>query len=186
VASTFETLLLAQYSNLLSSVPQLLSSTTLTGTTASVSYTVVTAFPRILVFWGGSCSASAAAEQLYLQFNADSAAHYLWSVNQNNNATVSGTTGGSLVDQIQIGTITAGTATADYWSSGSFIVEGANQTTHFPTAVGTGTAYTSSTSNYVGVYGGQYVQATPITKVTLLPASGSFNAGSSFSFYGAN
>ena len=187
MASTFETLLLSQYAFLLSSTPQLLSTATLTApTTASVTYTPTSPVTRILCLWGARSSFAATAVQLYLQMNGDTAAHYTYCANQNNNTTVAGAYSNGLATAIQIGTITAASGNANYWASGMFVVEGADQTTHAVTAQGTGAAVTSNTNMYSGTYSGMWAATTPITSLTLSPASGSFIAGSQFTFYGTS
>lgn len=175
-------LALTNLSQISSSQPQLLSTVTLAATSASVTYTVITPYPRILACWGGSCSGTG-AQAVELTFNGDSASHYVQTQNENATATVSGATTNPTAS-IKVGNMPGTGATANYWASGSFLIEGANQSSHFPTIDGTGTAFQSGTSAWVGAYGGMYLEATPITTVTLQPATGSFAAGSAFSFYG--
>jgi hypothetical protein len=153
---------------------------------ASITFSSIPAVPRLMVVWRVRCSDAVAAEPLWLRMNGDSAAHYLWEVSQANNATVAGTTSGALVSQIQAATVPAASATAGYFGSGQFIIDGANDSSNFPTAVGNGTAYASATSMWTGTYGGLYNQVGPVTSVTLLPGNtANFVAKSAFTLYGA-
>lgn len=168
-------------------LPLLLSTTTLGSSTASVTYNVVNPYNRIMVGWGANGTTAANGVQLQLQMNGNTASTYLWAINQSSTNTVSGSSSSGLASSIQVGTITAGSATTNYWSSGTFFVEGTNQSTHNPTVVGIGTAFATDANPpvaWVGTYGGQYVSNVPVTSLTLFPLTGSFNAGSYFAFYG--
>jgi len=185
MASTLEALLLAQVSTAFDNTPQLVSTTTLGSPAASVTYTVVTPYQRILCVWNAaSTRASNPADSLLLRVNGSSSNAYASSYIQSVTGTVTGTATGSLVSSIQVGTITASTATLNYWASGSFVVDGANTSSHNTTVQGTACAFPTASSSYVGVYSGMYVAGTPVTSVTLLAANGNINTGSSFSFYG--
>jgi hypothetical protein len=164
---------------------QQIGATTVVGSPQpSVVIPVPAVWPRVQVCWRVRSSAANPAEQLYLRFNSDTANHYLWQADQANNATVAGTDGGGATNVIQIGTVTSGTATAGYFASGNFVVEGVTDATNFATVVGSGTAYASTTNSWTGTYGGQYVAAGPITSLTLACASGNLVTGSTFSLYG--
>lgn len=167
-----------------SQFPVLLLEASVTVSTASVSVTVPAGYNRVQVYWRVRSSVAGPAEQLYLRFNGDTGSHYLWQVSQSNNATVAGTSSGALVSVIQVGTVTGNTATADYFASGAFVVDGVSDGTNFATAVGTGTAYASTTSSWTGTYGGMYNQSAVITSMTLQCASGNIMAGSTFSAWG--
>lgn len=164
--------------------PELLQEVSITSTTAQVTINIPTGFPRVKVHWRARMSDAVAAEQLYLQFNADSANHYLWQVNQANNTTVAATTSAAAVAQIQIGTVTGNSATATYFGSGEFTIDGVSDTSNFKTAQGTGAAFASTTNMWSGTYGGQYLITGTISSFTLFGQSGSFLAGSLVTAYG--
>lgn len=164
--------------------PVLLYATTLAATQATVVYSVTSPYPRIKCIWRARASDAIAAEMIQLRINGASTSSYQWQTNQANNTTVAATDSGGATTSIQVGTVCAASATAGYFSSGEFTVDGADQSATFPTVQGTGTAYVSTSNSYVGVYSGQYNVAALVTSLTLLCQTGSFVAGSQFSFYG--
>lgn len=190
MASTIEALLLAQVSVLGNNSPQLVQSTILNATTASVTYTVTTAHPRIQIIWSAACTASG-GQVLLLQFNGDTTnTHYADNQNENSVSTVTGSTTNPVAagppTGIKLGVIsgTGGSYTTNYWASGQTMISDANQSSHFPTLYGNAMSFQTGTTAWVGTYGAIYLQATPITSITLLPATGNFASGSTFSFYG--
>lgn len=184
MASTLELLALAELQNLQNNTPQLLQKTSIGVSTASYPITVPSGYNRIGVFWRVRSTVSGVAEQLYLRMNGDTSNHYLWQTNQANNNTVSGSASGSLVNVIQVGTVTGGTATADYFASGNFVVDGVADATNFATAVGSGTAYAATNNSWAGTYAGMYNQSGLITSLSVFCASGNIAAGSNFSVWG--
>jgi hypothetical protein len=165
--------------------PTRIATTTLGGTTASVTFSSIPAFNHISVTWKARSTTAVAAEQMYLRFNGDTASHYQWQTNEANagNA-VTGSHSTTLVAFIQIATITGASGTANYFASGEFRVPYWNDTTNFAVAQGTATAQITTTNQYAGTYGGLYNQAATLTSLTLFPAGGSFAAGCRFSLYG--
>lgn len=183
MASALETLLLAQYAYLQNNTPQLYSNTYISATTASVTLTVPSGYNNLEVVWRARCSDANAGEQLYLRLNGDSGSNYLWEVTQGNNATAAATTSGAATTFIQIGTVCAASATANYFSSGRFTVAGASDTANYKTACGTGAAFAATNNMWSGVYSGQWNSTAAVTSITLQGATGSFVAGSRFSLY---
>lgn len=164
---------------------QLIQTVPITTTTASVTVTIPTGFNRIKVFWRGRMSDAVVAEELLLRLNGDSANHYLWEVNQSNNTgAVSGGASGAAVALIQVGTITGNSATALYYGSGEFTIDGVSDTTNYKTVSGVGYGGVTTTNQYVGVYGGLYISASAVTSFTLYGNSGSWLTGGSISVYG--
>lgn len=177
----------AQLCYVVNNLPVLLSTTTLGSTTASVTYSIATPYPRIRVEWNTRTSGAVNSTPLYLQMNGDNGANYQQSFIENHITSVTGNSSTSLTTQIQIGSTSGASGTSGYWGAGSFIINGANQSIFGPIAIGMGTAYVASggsPNSYSGIYGGEYVVATPLTSVTLSLGAGGFIAGSSFSFYG--
>jgi hypothetical protein len=166
-------------------LPTQIATQTLGSNSASVTFSSIPAFNHISVIWKTRASDANPAEQIFLRFNGDVASHYLWELNQANNAgAVSGGTSGALVAQIQIGTIPAANATAGYFGSGQFTVAYFNDTTNFTTVQGTACAFATTTNMWSGTYSGLYNQAATITSLTLFAASGNLVSGSRFSLYG--
>lgn len=150
-------------------------------TTASVTFSSLPALNGFIIKWAARCSDANAAEQLYMRFNGDTGANYDWEVNQANNTTVAGTTGNGATF-VQVGTVSASSATANYWSTGYAIVNPGG-TGQFTTVVGTGSAFGTTANMWVGVYGGQWNSTATVTSITLQGATGSFLANSRFSIY---
>lgn len=171
-------------SNYSYAVSQAAPTVTLGTTTASVTFSgLSTAVNSFLVKWSARCSDANAAEQFKVQLNGASGSSYIWEVNQANNTTVAATTSAGASTFIQIGTVTAASATADYWASGMFTVDNGSAS-QFPTVQGTAAAFATTTNMWCGVYSGLYAVATTVTSITMFGATGSFVAGSQFSIYG--
>lgn len=168
-----------------SALPTQIATQTLGSNAASVTFSSIPAFNHISVTWKTRASDAVTAEQLFLRFNGDAASHYLWEINQANNAAaVSGGTSGALVAQIQIGTIPAASATTGYFGSGQFTVAFFNDITNLTTVQGTACAFANTTTMWNGTYSGLYNQAATITSLTLFGVGGNLVAGSRFSLYG--
>lgn len=164
--------------------PTLLQTTTVTSPLSSQILTVPAGYQRVKVNWRIRSSVAGAAEQLFLRMNGDTGSHYLWQVDQSNNATVAGSSSGALAAQIQIGTVTGSTATANYFASGEFVVDGIADATNFATAIGIGAAFATTTNSFAGDYSGQWAQSAVVTSLTLFCATGNIAAGSVISIYG--
>ncbi|ACU71743.1 hypothetical protein Caci_2834 [Catenulispora acidiphila DSM 44928] len=162
----------------------LISSTVLTGTTANMPLFVSSGFNRVQVFWRARGTAAVGAEQLWLQMNGDSGSHYLWQKTETENSTATSASSGGLTTQIQIATMMGANATANYYSSGNFTVDGISDGTGFSTTVGISAAFNTVSDSWSGRFSGQYNVSAIITSLLLFPNSGSFSAGSVFSVYG--
>lgn len=184
MASALELLLLTQVNYLMNNTPQLLQTVSVGVTTSSVTLTVPAGYKRMAVNWRVRSTVSNLAEQLYLQFNGDTASHYMWENLQSNNATVSGASAGGLTTAIQVATVTGGTSSANFFASGSFIVDGIADATNYATVAGNGSAYSTATNAWVGTYGGMWGNSSLVTSMQLHCSSGSIAAGSTFSMYG--
>jgi hypothetical protein len=164
--------------------PTQISTQTLGSNAASVTFSSIPAFNHISVVWKARSSAAVLAEQLYLRFNGDSAAHYFWEKVEGNNATLTSGSSGGAVAFVQMGTITGASGTANCFGSGNFTVAYFNDTTNFSSVQGTACTLVSSSNLYNGTYSGLYNQATSITSLTLFAATGNLVTGSRFSLYG--
>lgn len=162
---------------------QLVDSASLSASTASVVLNLPAGYNRAKLYWRARSAGAVTAEPLMLQFNGDSGAHYQDEIMQTNNTTVAGTTATGQT-KMQIATIVGASGTSNYFSSGSVDIDGVSDTTNFKTAVGQGTAFVTTSNMYVGVYGGQWIQAAAVTTVTLFANANSLASGSTFSLYG--
>jgi hypothetical protein len=189
VASTFETLLLAQLQNLQNQVnnntPQLIQTQTLGSTTASVTFTVPAspAYTRLSLYWRARLSA-AGSQDLELQFDGDTAAHYLWAkVEASNGAAGGAHAGASPVAIIKIGVVSGDTAS--YFGSGRQDIEGWSNSTGFLTCTGPYANFDVAGTDWSGNASGIYLATGPHTSIKVFPAANSFVAGSTFSLYGS-
>lgn len=144
-------------------------------------------FNRVRVeFRARSDAAAVPAEQLYIRINGDSGNNYLWQIDQANNNTVAGQSAGAFTSRIQVATIPAATATANYFGTGEFIVSETNTTGAVISVAGYATAIANATNSWSGTYGGIWGGAGgPVTSVTLFAATGNLTAGSRFSIIGS-
>lgn len=165
-------------------MPQLLGSSTLTGSAASITVTIPAGFNHLQGIWTGRSDAVATAASLQLRFNGDNGSNYLWQQLEANNASSSASSSGGATTAARIGAVPAASASADYWGSGSFTVGGIAAAASFKVAVGGSSAFVTTTNSYVGTYSGQWNSLSTITSVSLLAASGNLVTGSSLSIYG--
>lgn len=169
--------------------PVLLATNTLLVPQANVMLSVPasTVYNFLTVKWRARSSAAVAGEQLYLQLNSDTGSNYVTQDVEGQNASaVTAGHSGALTTKIQLGTITGASATSALWfASGNFEVAGASDATNYKTAQGTGTAFSTTTQSYMGMYGGQWNSAATVTTITLFAATGNLVIGSVFSMYGS-
>jgi hypothetical protein len=182
MASTLEALLLANYQYLYNNVPLVESTQLLLAPAATVTYTVVTPTNRIWCMWRATTSASATTENFQVQVNGVATSSYIWQDIQGVNSTSSAGSSGAATTSVAMGNVTGATATANYYSSGNFIVDGCNQTSKFITVQGTSAMFISTTSSIAGTYTGQYNAVGPVTSLVLSAAVGNFTTGSEFTF----
>lgn len=183
MASTFETLLLAQMA-LLQNAPQQIATQTLIANAASVTFSSIPATYNFLrLEWRVHLSAGGATD-LEMQVDGNSGTSYLWSKMESASATQMNTHAGAAASFMKIGA--TGATTSGYFGNGSLTIGGWANTTGYLTFSGTSTYFDSNTTDYVGTYGGLYANAAPHSSLTIFPASNSFLAGSQFSLYGVN
>lgn len=165
---------------------QLLATSTLTGSQASIALNIPAgvSYNNLKVTWRVRGDQASAAQQLYLRLNGDAGSNYLWEVLQANNTTVAGTTSAGTSTFIQIGTMTCASATALYFSSGDCEISGAIDTTNYKVVCGKGSAFATTTNMWSGTFSGQWLSASAVTSVSLVPQAGNFVAGSVMSLYG--
>lgn len=170
----------------ISPLPQLLSTTYVTtGTVASMFASIPATANHIEVIWTARSDNASTATNLLLRVNGDSGTNYVWEQNEQNNTTVTASTGGGGVTSIHIGTMVAASATtANYFASGTFTMGNIQSAVCFKAVSGRAASHATSTQVYGGVYGGMWASTNAVTLITLLPAAGNFIAGSSMSVYG--
>lgn len=164
---------------------QVLDSKVLTATTPSITLSVPpgSAFSTLRVAWTARSDNASAATYMCMQLNGDTANHYIWQINQANNATMGPGNSGGATNLIQVGTIAAASSTSGYVGGGEFSIPNASGTT-FKAPNGYSTSMQSTTTGYSGSYGGLWLVSTAVISITLFPLAGNFIAGSAAYLYG--
>jgi hypothetical protein len=164
---------------------QLIAKQLLSSSQASITFTVPTgpAFSTLRVAWSARSDNASPATYMCVQFNGDTSSHYLFQINQVNNATPDPGNSGGTTNLIEVGTMAAATATSGYIGSGEFMIPNASGAT-FKQVSGYSSSMNSTTNGYAGVYGGTWLASTQITSITLFPFAGNLIAGSAAYLYG--
>jgi hypothetical protein len=165
--------------------PQRLDQKMLAGTAASITLHVPTApaFSALRVTWSARGDNATPATFMCVQLNGDTAARYVWQLNQANVAAVAGGNSAGAVTQIEVGTMAAATASAGYVGSGEFVIPNASGAT-FKGVSGHSTSENAAANGYSGSYGGLWAATAAITSITLFPLNGNLVAGSAAYLYG--
>lgn len=152
---------------------------------ASVTFLNIPAYTSLMIEWHGRCSNAVVSQNLTMQINNDTGAHYTGQALTGSSATANASNYGALsAAGMLIGSIPGSSSTALYFGGGQVGVEGWNNATDYVTVFGTYSAPTSASAGMVGIVGGLYQTAAACTSVTLLPAAGNFVANSRFTIYG--
>lgn len=162
-------------------MPGQVGSSILNITTASVTFSSIPAFNRIVVYWRARTSASGLTD-LLVRIDGNTGSNYLWSKGGGINGAASAAHAGALTTSMKAGILDA--TTASYFSSGTFTIDGWVNSTGFTTLSGTGALFSTTTVDAAEAYSGQFNVVGPHTSITLLPGTNSFAAGSQFSLYG--
>lgn len=181
MASTYELLLLSR----MNAQPQLLGSTILTSSAASITIPTAAA-PAASAFqvaWQARSDTAATAINFLMTFNGDTASHYLWQKAETNNTATNGSNSGALVAFIQVGTIPAASASASFFGTGYTVVSNPNSTVGFKSCSGQATACISATNAFTGTYGGLWESTSAVTSITLKALAGNLVAGSMATVY---
>lgn len=163
----------------------------LTGTQASVPFTISSSIRYIVIKWQARTTSGNLSDALQLQINSDTTSAYGSQNVAGQNATASAAqtnvTAGTL---ITVGVCAGGGAAAGYFGGGSIEIPGWGGAGSGHQAVVVGISFvaagTGASQEIAGVYGGAYNPSAALTGITLKPAAGSFAAGSSFSVLGCN
>lgn len=170
------------------SVPIRIGSQILTGSQGSITVPVpastTVGLNALQVMWQARSDTAAAAINFLLRFNGDTANHYLWQRAEANNATQTDSNSGGLVGFIQIGTIPAASATANFFGTGFSILSNPASAVAYKSVSGHATACITATNMYTGSYGGLWQSTAAVTSVTVLALTGNLVAGSGLSVYG--
>jgi len=173
--------ILAAYENQVA----LIATTTLSTSTASVTFSSIPAYNNLSLKWHAAGDASAiVGEQINIQVNGVVTANYVQEKLEANTTTVTGTlTAGST--NAQIGTIPGASRASGYMGAGSLEMPGIQDALNHQSFVSMATAIATNSASFVGVYAGMLAAGTaPITTLTVFPAASNFVAGSVFSLYG--
>lgn len=172
-------------SQLNTNLPQLLGSTELTGSAASITIAVPAGFNALMGYWGARSDTASAVVNMVLRLNGDTGNNYRWQAVQVENATVTGSNSAGATSFIEIGVAPAATATANYFGCGDFSIPAPGGTL-FKTAIGKSFGIDTTSDSFVGTYGGMWLSTSAITSVSLIATSGNLVAGSMFTLYGMN
>lgn len=182
MASTLELWLLSRVTYLQNNTPQLIGSTILTGSAASITIAIPAGYNHLQGVFTGRCDASG-AQFLLMQFNGDTGTNYTWQRVTSNVSAVSGANAGAAVNNMEVGVVSSATDTANYFGTGTFVVGNVSSS-----------VFKTVTSDFLGVFsvsnatggsgGGLWASTAAITSVTIFSASGNLVAGSSMSIYG--
>lgn len=171
--------------NLNSGVPVVLANSTLVASAASISFTGINqTFAHLLVIAYLRGDTASSLVTIIQRFNNDSAANYDWQNLGGNGATASGaesfaTTGG-------FDTAPAGTAPANLFASIRMVIPHYAQATNNKAIIRNREAKsgTSSLSLSTGLSAGFWRSNAAINRVTILPATGNWAAGSAATVLG--
>jgi hypothetical protein len=162
-------------------IPTVIYQNTLSGSTASITITIPSSVKSFRIAWTARGDNAVQAQYFEARVNGDTGANYGWETSQANNATMSATSGTAQTFAMA-GLLLGASAAAGAFASGTIDFVGwdsphANNLgyTFSSQALGTGVGnYFANTGG--GLYGG----GVAYTTVTLLPQSGNFVTGSSF------
>lgn len=166
----------------LASVPQLIQSSILSSSQASIIINVPSGYNHLQCVFTVKCDAGS-AQFVRLRLNGDTSSNYTWERLTGNNTTVAGTNATATDTSIEIGVTSSAADTANYFGVGGFTVGNIASAVFKPVAsyfqgsLGAANAWT-------GTAGGIWLSTSAVTSVTVFPASGNFIAGSSLSIYG--
>jgi hypothetical protein len=180
--------ILASYLN---QAVQLIQTTKLASTTPSIVSPTITGYTHVRVLWQARTTSGNLSDFLQARLNGDTGNNYGWQTVEGQGTTTSAATAAvSTASVINVGRASGGTAAAGYFAGGAFDVVGFGQagSGHQASIVGTAfvAAGSGATQLITGTYSGTYIPSATLTTITLLPAAGSFAAGTSVSFYGYN
>lgn len=156
----------------------LIENFTLAGTTASVTFSSVPPSERLMLFWRARNTASTSGD---MEMQIDGAtSNYQAAKVEGHGGSVGSPTVSTTYAPIGV---TVG-STASYFSSGVTTIDGWGSSTGFTSYSAQSSAFDTTTSYWTQLINGMYLAAGPHSSIKLLPFSGSFAAGCSFTLYG--
>lgn len=155
--------------------------------TGTVTFSSLGSFTHLKVIYNARGTQTATATGINLTFNGDTGSNY-------DGERAVFTTSAAFAEQIaqtsvQIGVVSAASATANYASSGEILIADYRGTTFFKTAVSSENPVllAQSTTNLSSrIHSGWWRDTSAITSITLTLTSGNYVSGSKFSLYGIN
>lgn len=161
--------------------PGQIATQTLVGTAASVTFPAIPAYTTLSLTWRARLSAAGSTD-MHMQIDGNTGNNYLWSKIEASNGASNAAHAAGAVAFINVGVISGDTAS--YMGSGQQTLAGWASGTGFLTTSGTYVNFSTTTVDWSGTAGGQFNVAGPHTSIKLVPAAGSFAAGSQFVLYG--
>lgn len=156
----------------------------LSGSAASVSFTVPAGLRNLTVTWTARTDAAVATQLAFFTINGDSSALYTYTYSQVTNTTPTGSGNRSQTSAFY-GSINGASATAGLAGTGTIFFQNWDSSTF-----GLGYTFTNeamgaaAASQIYTTGGGVYLSTSARTSITFLPGSGNFIAGTDFQLYG--
>lgn len=180
--------ILASYLN---QAVQLIQTTKLSSSQASIVSPVITGYTHVRVLWQARTTSGNLSDFMQARLNGDTGNNYGWQYVEGQGTTAQAAAAAvSTASVVNVGRASGGGAAAGYFGGGAFDVVGFGQAASGHQASIAGTAFvaagTGATQLITGTYSGNYIPSAGLTTITLLPGAGSFAAGTSVSFYGYN
>lgn len=158
---------------------RLIAETTLGASAANVDFTSIpTTFSHLLLTWQARSDAAVTASTLLVRFNGDSAANYAW---EKLDAIAAAASAASFTAQtsIQIDALVGASAPASQSGFGHAWIPNYLGVTFFKQI-----SLIGGQSTYAQLHTGLWSSTAAINRVTILPTTGNFVAGTRFSLYG--
>jgi len=163
----------------------LISSQTLGGTTASVTFSSIpTSYNDLKLVVSARGDTTTAAILMNVKLNGDTGTNYSYTNIEGNSSTVTSTRFSSSTQGISV--ISGGISTASTFGSAELYFPNYNSTGTKPFIAFSATENNSISANnsFLDAFAQQYRGASGITSITLTPNSGNFVANSNFYLYG--
>lgn len=170
-------------SQLNTNMPQLLGSTILASSQASISISIPSGYNHLKCTFTGRQDSGSGGAFAFIQLNGDSGANYAWQVLYGNMTTTTAATSAGAVAGMRVGVLPGSGDTANYFGTGEFTLGNVSSAVFKPVSSYFHAAM-SAANAYSGTGGGTWASTAVVTSVTLYPFTGNLVAGSSLSIYG--
>lgn len=163
----------------------LIAQNTPSGTNSTIFSAIPGTYKELFITYQARSTVAATEEVLWIQFNADTNAHYDWSQITTDGSTV-GTTNSIAASHIPIGNAIGANGDANRAGAGEFRIPNYAGTTFFKDVYGRDSAvYTGGAGGFnTGIRGGQWRSTVAITEIDIKLNAGNFVAGSVVSLWG--